>query len=492
MINMLLNNESTAIVVRIIFTGGEPFVVDHIPFRDLYFDYESFFKRKLDSGFKLHPSWEALCICVVGEYRRDMNSIRAYVGGTLLARQKRRIRTEMSKFFKDYFVPVNFDWISVPDDHLGHVPLMQTYARDIDGSWIPKDVPKERSIYARVNPHELGIPGGRCQVLFNVEDSTLPDYVKEDILTDLSLGKDLSNEDAAKIYGGDVVRLDRSKLFTSLHLTNHAKYRMDLRSIPLDAVQLAFEEFEKWYNHKKQNPDKLKTEDRRLLEDMVYGDPVRFEAQRVRLTVVFKVLRDKSCRLVSCWWSNKPTPPKSDIFDCKRSSLEDDNIYHEGCAMNDSLEKILRDLRQIEDRIPQHILVKASYEDLCDDCEEDDEDEEYDCYCGAEEDEDCECWEFDEECDCDDDDEDCDCFEDYDDDEEGGDESDVEAARRKKRRRSDAKTYLKHRKRYRKNRRRINRQRKRKRRNPSYKRREKRLMRRRKNRAKGRQRRSRR
>jgi hypothetical protein len=452
-------------VLNLLFIGGESFLLKTEDFSDHLSD-EVFFDT-LSSDFFLAPNWEAVGARIIGEYRKDRNSLRAYVCGEILARQKRRIKPQISAILKGIFPSVHFEWVEVPYRKLGDLHLVHTFSRNLDGAWEEvSDIPIERAIHARVPVQEVGQPGGPCQVIFNIEDSFLPEHYKEDLIQDVLLGKDLDNSDAAKVYGGDVISL-RGRFLKNLHITNHSKYRMDLRSVTLEMVVESLNEFERWFLHKKQNPHSIKGQEERLLADLVSGQPVRFDARNSKVTIIFRASPDGSARLISSWRTGTSDPKTpSSKGECRRA-------FTTRISMDKELDQILDDLIKVAD------IFDDEYDEYCCDCEDDEECD----YCEYEE---CECDE-DEECDY------CEEWEDYWDEyeEDGEDDISVEGAvskKRKKRRRSDAKSYRQYRKRYKKNRRRINRQRRRKRRNPSVRRRQKRLQLRRKHRPKGRQR----
>ena len=51
---------------------------------------------------------------------------------------------------------------------------------------------------ARSTP--IGLPGGPCHVIRNIEEADVPESVKDDLIQDVERGRDLSNQDASKVY----------------------------------------------------------------------------------------------------------------------------------------------------------------------------------------------------------------------------------------------------------------------------------------------------
>jgi hypothetical protein len=192
---------------------------------------------------------------------------------------------------------------------------VETFGRDRTASWVVKEAPVSRAVMARA-PVELGLPGGPCHIIRDIEEESLPQALKQDLIEDIERGKDLSNADADKIY--KKMRLPaKVDIFKSILLTSHAQYRMNLRGVTVREIQAAFDEFERWYDARKRSPDKVRPEQQKMMTELAYGDPVRFNANRSGLTIVFAVdHRRKEARLVSTWWTSVPNPPKPKPGQC--------------------------------------------------------------------------------------------------------------------------------------------------------------------------------
>jgi len=169
-----------------------------------------------------------------------------------------------------------------------------------------------KSKIARSSP--LGLPGGPCHIIRNISEEPLPERLKQELIEDVEKGRDLSNAQADKVYK-KVVMPSKIDLFATVELTSHAQYRMDLRGITTSEVQKAFREFERWFQARKS--DKApRSQDMRLIEDIAYGKPVQFDAQRLGLTLVF-VVDNRKARLVSTWWTGLQNPPKPRPGECE-------------------------------------------------------------------------------------------------------------------------------------------------------------------------------
>lgn len=297
--------------------------------------------KALNSDFIFHPNWESIGATILLEYREDLKMSRAYVPGDLLYRYKRRMRPHIIKTMRSNFPATSFEWNEMPDaTEFEGIQNYQTFGREEDGTWKEEDLPSDRAVFASTkvsDPYSLGNPGGPCKVVQKIDEAPLPLNTKDDLVKDIHKGKDLDNSDASKVYEKEVVPISDGEVFSNLGITNHAQYRMDFRSIPIESVKNALQEFERWFIYRQNNPDKLKPKDRNMLQDLAQGDPVEFSANREGLTIIFTAPRRGKARLVSTWWTGKrnPRPPKPG--ECERQ-LQGDT------QMSDSLEKISTEL----------------------------------------------------------------------------------------------------------------------------------------------------
>jgi hypothetical protein len=165
-------------------------------------------------------------------------------------------------------------------------------------------------------PYALGLPGGPCHIIRDIEAEKLPERVKQELIEDIEKGKDLSNSAADLIYPPQRFNA-KADLFSKVLLTSHAQYRMNLRGITLPEIQDVFVEFDKWYKARAKKPKSLTGEQRKLMTDLAYGEAARFEGSRSGITIVFAVdSRKNEARLVSCWWTNSPKTPKPTPGQC--------------------------------------------------------------------------------------------------------------------------------------------------------------------------------
>ena len=270
------------------------------------FDEEALYLNELNTNYLLQPNWEAVGMCCGIEFRDDLGSVWVYMTDKVLYDIKKAMKPEIKRVVEEAFSPKSIEFREMPPGTPGH--SCTTFSRNLNGDWITRDVPVERAIFADQKlSKELGTPGGPCHIIKNIEESDIPDRVKKELTQELYSGKDLDSQDAAYIYD---YRTEKYKhdLFRTIELSIHAKYRMDLRSITLDNIQEAFGEFERWFNYRKKNKHKITKSDANILQDMSEGTPVRFEANRVGLIIIFKVLSSSKVRLISTWWENKPDP----------------------------------------------------------------------------------------------------------------------------------------------------------------------------------------
>lgn len=272
---------------------------------------ETVYLDALNSDFIFYPNWEAVGATILLEYRPDRQTSRAYVPGDLLFRYKMRMKPHVIDVMRDNYPATSFEWNEMPDaKEFQGIQSYQTFGRNADGTWKQENVPSNRAVFASTrtsNPYSLGKPGGPCKIVQKIEEAPLPVNQKEDLVQDIYKGDELDNEEASQIYEKEVVPFEEGQVFGKLGITNHAQYRMDFRSIPLESVKKALQEFERWFAYRKNNPDKMKAKDRSKLQSLAQGDPVRFDANREGLTIVFTAPRRGKARLISTWWTGKET-----------------------------------------------------------------------------------------------------------------------------------------------------------------------------------------
>lgn len=155
----------------------------------------------------------------------------------------------------------------------------------------------------------LGDPGGPCQVMKRINDKVQNPQVRDEMVDDVSHGKDLSNQDASKIYPID--REPNAFIAKNLQISAHAQYRMDLRSVTVKDVQSTLKSYVAMMQKLKsmQHPGF-----ERMQKELASGK-VEFVDPKTNLMVVFAVNGRESVTLISTFWKGKndpkPMPPSS-------------------------------------------------------------------------------------------------------------------------------------------------------------------------------------
>lgn len=173
----------------------------------------------------------------------------------------------------------------------------------------------------------LGDPGGPCQVIYNIEDSDLPESVKEEMKGDVREDGELDKGDEKALYDRKTLQL-REGFFDSLVLTDHVQHRMDLRSVSADDLKDAFHEFGRWFSYRKENPREMSRDDKEKIQGLKQKETIKFEASKSGLTIVF-TLGDRidELVLVTTYWTGKPDPDAPSPGECEylleRQSMTD-------------------------------------------------------------------------------------------------------------------------------------------------------------------------
>lgn len=174
-------------------------------------------------------------------------------------------------------------------------------------------------------PWMLGVPGGPCHIIRDLQESDLAPEIKEELIREVEQGSKLDNDDANLLYPQRTIRAE-AELFKTIWLSSHAQYRMNLRGITVNEIQNCFDEFNRWYNARIRNKsqDEIKTRHKRMMEDLAKGDTTLFST-RSGVTIVFAIdPRREQVRLVSCWWTSDPNPPKVNPGECDYIPYLDD------------------------------------------------------------------------------------------------------------------------------------------------------------------------
>lgn len=294
------------------------------------------YEEILNSEYQTQPYWESSAICI--EYRFLSSSEALVVIPIETTTIERRLiqRDAVDRFRQLYGTEIFLQTTYVPR----YPGYYVTFVRDEEGVWKQGEHLPPFVKCADVPAKDLGRPGGPCQVIHNIMDSTLPLHLREDLIEDVNGGKDLENSDASKIYGRDVIKL-KGTLIPEIELSSHAKYRMDYRGVTLETLIAAFDEFERWLAYRKNNPKKVKMMDMNIIQDVVQGKNIRFEA-RVGITIVFRTVRGSSARLISVWKTGKPEPrkPRPGECDLRISAHDPRHLIRRMAHLVSSLEKL--------------------------------------------------------------------------------------------------------------------------------------------------------
>ena len=151
----------------------------------------------------------------------------------------------------------------------------------------------------------LGYPGGPCHTMQRIHDNVKNPKLVDNLVDKLEEGKDLSNQEASKVYGGPEFEKGPHKMIESIVITSHAQYRMDQRGITVTEVRLALAGFVKaFYDGKSRKSPEFK----QWSEDMAWGEPIKWIAKVPSgLTVVFQ-LKNKAANIVTVYWKNDQDP----------------------------------------------------------------------------------------------------------------------------------------------------------------------------------------
>lgn len=306
----------------------------------------------LETEHRHAPNWEAVGVCASVVERTSHHHLHVYLPEEPLGPVKTDMyRSIQANLRQVYARNVPTTCVELPSHTDAHMVAYATFGRDASARWgLSPTSPVQRAVNA-AKPQSLGLPGGPCHIIRDVEMERLPDKLKAELIEDIEKGRDLSNADADKIYKPQRIPAKKIDLFRSIFLTSHAQYRMNLRSVTTMELQSAFDEFERWYLARKRS-DNLKPQDQKLLMDLAYGDPVRFSANRIGLTIVFAVdQRRKEARLVSCWWTDAPKTPRPTPGQCEFIPyLDRDRSFDRPAILGYTLERMAHLVDSLESR----------------------------------------------------------------------------------------------------------------------------------------------
>lgn len=160
----------------------------------------------------------------------------------------------------------------------------------------------------------LGWPGGPCDVIDRIRSNVRDPRLREDLVDDVEFGEDLTNPEAARVYGPNLVERNvQTPLPFRVHerrllIGAHAQYRMDLRGITVPMVRAAIAAWAKDWARERSMKSPIA---RRWEEDMARGEGVRYIDRRTGVTVVFDMVGSDAVKVITVFWNDgaKPLPP---------------------------------------------------------------------------------------------------------------------------------------------------------------------------------------
>lgn len=160
----------------------------------------------------------------------------------------------------------------------------------------------------------LGWPGGPCDVIDRIRSNVRDPRLREDLVDDVEFGEDLTNPEAARVYGPNLVERNvQTPLPFRVHerrllIGAHAQYRMDLRGITVPMVRAAIAAWAKDWARERSMKSPIA---RRWEEDMARGEGVRYIDRRTGVTVVFDMVGSDAIKVITVFWNDgaKTIPP---------------------------------------------------------------------------------------------------------------------------------------------------------------------------------------
>jgi len=171
----------------------------------------------------------------------------------------------------------------------------------------------DRHLRADIDP-PLGWPGGPCHVIDRIRDRVRNPNLREELVDDVEFGDDLSNPEAAQVYGANLVERNvQTPLPFNMHerrlfIGPHAQYRMDLRGVTVPQVRAAIAAWARAWSDEKSRQSPLA---RRWEEDLARGEGVRYTDKRSGLTLAFDLMGSDGIKVITVFWDggSNPRPP---------------------------------------------------------------------------------------------------------------------------------------------------------------------------------------
>ena len=160
----------------------------------------------------------------------------------------------------------------------------------------------------------LGWPGGPCHVIDRIRGHVRNPRLRESLVDEVEFGEDLTNPEAAQVYGRELIERNvREPLPFKMHTRHlvigpHAQYRMDLRGITVPMVRAAIAAWAKDWANERSRKSPLA---RRWEMDLSHGEGVRYVDPRSGVTVVFALMGQDSIKIITTFWDggSNPYPP---------------------------------------------------------------------------------------------------------------------------------------------------------------------------------------
>jgi len=132
--------------------------------------------------------------------------------------------------------------------------------------------------------------------------------LRERLIEDVELGRDLDNPEASTVYDLDA-EPGADRVIQKILIGAHAQYRADLRGITIPQIRAALRSFQKQMNDWKSQQD-FRYDDR--LRDLnTQGVGINYTDSHLDLTIVFVAAGSGAVRIITTYWEHdaKPTPP---------------------------------------------------------------------------------------------------------------------------------------------------------------------------------------
>lgn len=142
---------------------------------------------------------------------------------------------------------------------------------------------------------------GPCLVMDRVRENVDPRSVN-DIVIDLEDDGELTKKHEHLIYDPLTSPGPNN---TELDFSEHAQFRMDLRSISIPLIKSSLQNFMKDYLNAKSRQD---PKAKRIEEDLMRSEPISWEDKKLGITVVFRRVGKTQFRIITTYWNGVKLP----------------------------------------------------------------------------------------------------------------------------------------------------------------------------------------